>query len=88
MLILPMMRRSIDIGDNSGKIEHQREHLCWAKTSTILYKLWNYSKIISGLLPNVWWRKSGYWISETKEIKIHTGSQMLACHTKNILNEN
>jgi hypothetical protein len=28
MLILPMMRRSIDIGDNSGKIEHQREHLC------------------------------------------------------------
>jgi hypothetical protein len=29
MLILPMMRRSIEhIGDNSGKIEHQREHLC------------------------------------------------------------
>jgi hypothetical protein len=33
--------------------------------------------------------KSGYWISETKEIKIHTlAPKCLLVDTKNILNEN
>ncbi len=70
------------IGDNPGKIEHQREH--FAMLSKDIYDLiktfGTTQKLYQDYCPMYDEGKSGYWISETKDIKNpYYGSQMLTC---------
>lgn len=70
------------IGDNSGKIEHQREHFAMlSKDINDLIKTFGTTqKLYQDYCPMFDEGKSGYWISETKEIKNpYFGSQMLTC---------
>lgn len=70
------------IGDNSGKIEHQREHFAMlSKDINDLIKTFGTTqKLYQDYCPMYDEGKSGYWISETKEIKNpYFGSQMLTC---------
>ncbi|MFE3866827.1 DUF3347 domain-containing protein [Flavobacterium sp. LS2P90] len=70
------------IGDNPGKIEHQREHFAMlSKDINDLIKTFGTTqKLYQDYCPMYDEGKSGYWISETKEIKNpYFGSQMLTC---------
>jgi hypothetical protein len=70
------------IGDNSGKLDHQREHFAMlSKDMNDLIKTFGTTqKLYQDYCPMYDEGKSGYWISETKEIKNpYYGSQMLTC---------
>lgn len=70
------------IGNNPGKIEHQREHFAMlSKDINDLIKTFGTTqKLYQDYCPMYDEGKSGYWISETKEIKNpYYGSQMLTC---------
>jgi hypothetical protein len=70
------------IGDNPGKMEHQREHFAMlSKDINDLIKTFGTTqKLYQDYCPMYDEGKSGYWISETKEIKNpYYGSQMLTC---------
>ena len=70
------------IGDNSGKIDHQREHFAMlSKDVNDLIKIFGTDKkVYKDYCPMYDQGKSGYWISETKEIKNpYYGSEMLTC---------
>lgn len=70
------------IGDNSGKIDSQREHFAMlSKDVNELIKIFGTDrKIYRDYCPMYDQGKSGYWISETKEIKNpYYGSEMLTC---------
>lgn len=70
------------IGDNAGKIEHQREHFAMlSKDITDLIKTFGTTlKLYHDYCPMYDEGKSGYWISEYKEIKNpYFGAQMLNC---------
>jgi hypothetical protein len=68
-----MMRKNIQhIADNSGKIDHQREHFAMlSKDVNDLIKIFERIKKYIDYCPMYDQGKSGYWISEFKEIKIH-----------------
>jgi len=70
------------IADNSGKISHQREHFAMlSKDVNDLIKIFGTDKkIYRDYCPMYDQGKSGYWISETKDIKNpYYGSEMLTC---------
>ena len=70
------------IGDNAGKIEHQREHFAMlSKDIHDLIKTFGTTqKLYQDYCPMYDQGKSGYWISEIKEIKNpYYGAQMLTC---------
>lgn len=70
------------IGDNAGKIDHQREHFAiLSKDINDLIKLLGSSqKLYQDFCPMYNDGKGAIWISETKEIKNpFYGSQMLTC---------
>ena len=70
------------IGNNPGKIEHQREHFAMlSKDINDLIKTFGTTqKLYQDYCPMYDEGKSGYWISETKEIKNpYYGGQMLTC---------
>jgi hypothetical protein len=70
------------IGDNSGKISHQREHFAMlSKDVNDLIKIFGTDKkIYRDYCPMYDQGKSGYWISETKDItNPYYGSEMLTC---------
>ncbi|MCL6460922.1 MAG: DUF3347 domain-containing protein [Flavobacterium micromati] len=70
------------IGDNAGKIDHQREHFALlSKDINDLIKTFGTTqKLYQDYCPMYDEGKSGYWISEIKEIKNpYYGSQMLTC---------
>ena len=70
------------IGDNSGKIDHQREHFAMlSKDVNDLIKVFGTDKkIYRDYCPMYDQGKSGYWISEVKDIKNpYYGSEMLTC---------
>lgn len=70
------------IGDNAGKIEHQREHLVLlSKDINDLIKLFGTKqKLYQDYCPMANEGKGAIWISEVKEIKNpYYGSKMLSC---------
>ena len=70
------------IGDNAGKIDHQREHFAiLSKDINDLIKLLGSNqKLYQDYCPMYNEGKGAIWISETKEIKNpYYGSQMLTC---------
>ena len=70
------------IGDNPGKIEHQREHFAMLSKdiNDLIQTFGTTQKLYQDYCPMYDEGKSGYWISETKEIKNpYFGSQMLTC---------
>ena len=70
------------IGDNGGKIDHQREHFAMlSKDINDLIKTFGTTqKLYQDYCPMYDEGKSGYWISEIKEIKNpYYGSKMLTC---------
>ncbi|RTY89848.1 DUF3347 domain-containing protein [Flavobacterium sp. GT3R68] len=70
------------IGDNSGKIDHQREHFAMlSKDINDLIKAFGTKqKLYQDYCPMYNDNKGAIWISETKEIKNpYYGSQMLKC---------
>lgn len=70
------------IGDNATKIAHQREHFAMlSKDMNDLIKTFGTTqKLYQDYCPMYNEGKSGYWISETKDIKNpYYGSQMLTC---------
>jgi hypothetical protein len=70
------------IGDNSGKIVHQREHFAMlSKDINDLIKIFGTNqKLYQDYCPMYDQGKSGYWISETKDIlNPYYGSEMLSC---------
>ena len=70
------------IGANGGKIEHQREHFAMlSKDINDLIKTFGTTqKLYQDYCPMYDKGKSGYWISETKDIKNpYFGSKMLTC---------
>lgn len=72
------------IGDNSGKIEHQREHFAMlSKDINDLIKAFGTKqKLYQDYCPMYNDGKGAIWISETKDIKNpYYGSQMLTCGT-------
>lgn len=70
------------IGDNAGKIDHQREHLAsLSKDVSDLIALFGSSqKLYQDHCPMYNDGKGAVWISETKDIKNpYYGNQMLNC---------
>ena len=70
------------IGDNSGKIDHQREHFAMLSKdiNDFVQTFGTTQKLYQDYCPMYDEGKSGYWISESKEIKNpYFGSQMLSC---------
>lgn len=70
------------ISDNTGKIDHQREHFAMlSKDVNDLIKIFGTDKkIYKDYCPMYDQGKSGYWISEVKDIKNpYYGSEMLTC---------
>ena len=70
------------IGDNAGKIDHQREHfVTLSKDIHDLIKMFGAKqKLYQDYCPMYNDGKGAIWISETKEIKNpYYGSEMLAC---------
>lgn len=70
------------IADNSGKIAHQREHFALlSKDMNDLIKIFGTNKkLYQEYCPMYDQGKSGYWISESKEIKNpYYGAEMLSC---------
>lgn len=78
------------IGGNSGKLEHQREHFAMlSKDINDLIKTFGTTqKLYQDYCPIYDEGKSGYWISENKEIRNpYYGAQMLTCGSEIILLE-
>ncbi|MFV5698344.1 DUF3347 domain-containing protein [Flavobacterium sp. ZT3R17] len=70
------------IGNSAGKIDHQREHFAiLSKDVNDLIKTFGTKqKLYQDYCPMYDEGKSGYWISETKEIRNpYYGSEMLSC---------
>lgn len=70
------------IGDNPGKIEHQREHFAMLSKdiNDLIETFGTTQKLYQDYCPMYDEGKSGYWISEIKEIKNpYYGSEMLTC---------
>ena len=70
------------IGDNPRKIEHQREHFAMLSKdiNDFVQTFGTTQKLYQDYCPMYDEGKSGYWISESKEIKNpYFGSQMLSC---------
>lgn len=70
------------IGDNPRKIEHQREHFAMLSKdiNDLIQTFGTTQKLYQDYCPMYDEGKSGYWISESKEIKNpYFGSQMLSC---------
>jgi len=70
------------IGDNAGKLDHQREHfVLLSKDTNDLIKLFGTKqKLYQDFCPMADDGKGAIWISETKEIKNpYYGAQMLTC---------
>lgn len=70
------------IGNSAGKIDHQREHFAMlSKDINDLIKTFGTKqKLYQDYCPMYNEGKSGYWISETKEIRNpYYGSEMLSC---------
>ena len=70
------------IGDNSGKIAHQREHFATlSKDVNDLIKIFGAGrKVYQDFCPMYNDGKGAIWISETKEIKNpYYGAEMLSC---------
>jgi hypothetical protein len=70
------------ISGNAGKMDHQREYFALvSKEVTDLVKTFGTDrKLYKDYCPMYDGGKSGYWISETKEIKNpYYGSEMLSC---------
>ncbi len=70
------------IGDNGGKMDHQREHFAKLSKniSDLLAIFETDKKLYQDYCPMYDEGKSGYWISETKDIKNpYYGSEMLTC---------
>lgn len=73
---------SVHIGDNAGKIDHQREHFALlSKDINDLVKMFGApQKLYQDYCPMYDDGKGAIWISETREIKNpYFGSQMLTC---------
>ncbi|WP_234423198.1 DUF3347 domain-containing protein [Flavobacterium sp. RSP49] len=91
MLILPMMPKAGGTHwGNSGKLEHQREHFAMlSKDINDLIKTFGTTqKLYQDHCSMYDEGKSGYWISENKEIRnLYYGAQMLTCGSVNILPE-
>lgn len=76
------MEHAKHIGDNPGKIEHQREHFAMLSKdiNDLIETFGTTQKLYQDYCPMYDEGKSGYWLSETKEIKNpYFGSQMLTC---------
>ncbi|MCF3107565.1 DUF3347 domain-containing protein [Niabella sp. CC-SYL272] len=76
------MENSEHIGDNAGKIEHQREHLAsLSKDMNDLIALFGApQKLYQDKCPMFNEGKGAIWISETREIKNpYYGSKMISC---------
>jgi hypothetical protein len=70
------------IADNSGKIAHQREHfaLLSRDMNDMIKTFGTNKKLYQDYCPMYDQGKSGYWISESKEIKNpYYGAEMLTC---------
>lgn len=70
------------IGDNAGKIEHQREHFAILSRdiNDLLENFKTDKKLYQDFCPMYDGGKGAIWISETKEIKNpYYGSKMLTC---------
>lgn len=70
------------IGKNAGKIDHQREHFAQLSknVSDLLAIFKTDKKLYQDYCPMYDEGKSGYWISETKDIKNpYYGAEMLTC---------
>ena len=70
------------IADNAGKIEHQREHFSMLSKdmNDLLITFGTKQKLYQDYCPMYDQGKSGYWISETKEINNpYFGSKMKKC---------
>jgi hypothetical protein len=70
------------IGNSAGKIDHQREHfaLLSKDVNDLIKTFGTKQKLYQDYCPMYDEGKSGYWISETKEIKNpYYGSEMLSC---------
>ena len=70
------------IGDNSGKLDHQREHfaLLSKDVNDLIQTFGTNKKLYQEYCPMYDQGKSGYWISDSKEIKNpYYGAEMLSC---------
>lgn len=70
------------IGDNAGKIEHQREHFAWlSKDVNDLIKMFGAGqRLYQDFCPMYNNGKGAIWISESKDIKNpYYGQKMLGC---------
>jgi len=70
------------IGDNAGKIDHQREHfvLLSKDMNDLITLIGTKQKLYQDYCPMADEGKGAIWISETKEIKNpYEGSKMLTC---------
>lgn len=70
------------IGDNAGKIEHQREHLAFLSEDLkdLIALLGTPQKLYQDHCPMFNDGKGAIWLSETKEIKNpYYGSKMISC---------
>ncbi|MFV5699789.1 DUF3347 domain-containing protein [Flavobacterium sp. ZT3R17] len=70
------------IGDNNGKLEHQREHfvLLSKDVNDLIKTFGTEQKLYQDFCPMADNGKGAIWISETKDIKNpYYGSQMLTC---------
>jgi hypothetical protein len=70
------------IGDNSGKLEHQREHFAMLSkdVNDLIKTFGSDQKLYQDYCPMYDDGKGAIWISETKDIKNpYYGSQMLTC---------
>ncbi|SHL35333.1 DUF3347 domain-containing protein [Flavobacterium xanthum] len=70
------------IADNAGKIEHQREHfaLLSRDINDMIKTFGTNKKLYQEYCPMYDQGKSGYWISDSKEIKNpYYGAEMLTC---------
>ena len=70
------------IGDNAGKIDHQREYFALLSKDVhdLIKSFGTDQKLYQDYCPMYNEGKDGYWISETKDVKNpYYGSEMLTC---------
>ena len=70
------------IGDNTGKIDHQREYFALLSKDVhdLIKSFGTDQKLYQDYCPMYNEGKDGYWISETKDVKNpYYGSEMLTC---------
>ncbi len=76
------MENAEHIGENAGKIAHQREHLASLSKdiNDLIFLFGAPQKLYQQKCPMYNEGKGAIWVSETKEIKNpYYGSQMLTC---------